>query len=150
MEGAPCCPLKTMMSEANEIWLRGALPKNSKVCLWLRLSARENGGLTERSGARSSQRCERSNTRAVRNARTKSSAPTGCARAARGAPSAPTPPATTKSRREISLMVSLLSACAQAQVAVQALEEFLGGIGRQAHQAAVGVQPHHRSRVGNE
>jgi hypothetical protein len=39
--GAPCWPLKYMMSDAQGTWLPGAWPKISYVILCVRLSANE-------------------------------------------------------------------------------------------------------------
>ena len=39
--GAPCCPLKNMISEAQDTRLPGTWPKISCVILWVRLSANE-------------------------------------------------------------------------------------------------------------
>ena len=107
MVGAPCWPLKYMMSDAHETRLPGAWPKISWVILCVLLSANENGGFSERIGACSFQTNERSNTRAALTARIRSSAePRGCAAAGPpvAARSAVSPAVPSHCRRDVSLM----------------------------------------------
>src|SRR5215831_11554841 len=72
--GAPCWPLKNIISEAHDTWLPGAWPKISYVILWVRLSANEYGGFRLRSGDWSFQVKDRSNIRTPFTVRISSSA----------------------------------------------------------------------------
>src|SRR5882724_8021461 len=71
--GAPCWPLKYMISDAHDTRLPGACPKISWVIRCVRLSANEYGGFRPRMGDCSFQVNDRSNRRALLTARTNSS-----------------------------------------------------------------------------
>src|SRR3989454_9509202 len=71
--GAPCWPLKYMISEAHDTRLPGACPKISWVIRCVRLSANAYGGFRPRIGDCSFQVNDRSNRRAPLTARTNSS-----------------------------------------------------------------------------
>src|SRR5437762_7176167 len=74
MVGAPCWPLKYMISDAHDTRLPGTWPKISCVILCVRFSANEYGGLSERTGDCSLHVNERSKTRADFSALSKASA----------------------------------------------------------------------------
>src|SRR5437868_3604259 len=64
MVGAPCWPLKYMISDAHDTRLPGTWPKISCVILCVRFSANENGGLSDSTGDCSFHVNDRSKTRA--------------------------------------------------------------------------------------
>jgi hypothetical protein len=74
MVGAPCWPLKYMISDAHDTRLPGACPKISCVILCVRFSAKEYGGFSPSTGDCSLHVNDRSMTRALFSARRRSSA----------------------------------------------------------------------------
>src|SRR5919197_3622299 len=94
MVGAPCCPLKYMISEAHETRLPGTWPKISCVILCVRFSANEYGGLSESTGDCSFHVNDRSKTRADFSAASNGSAEPAWALATAG-PRMGVPPAAT-------------------------------------------------------
>src|SRR5213594_609855 len=64
MVGAPCWPLKYMISDAHDTRLPGTWPKISCVILCVRFSANEYGGLSDSTGDCSFHVNDRSKTRA--------------------------------------------------------------------------------------
>ena len=115
MVGAPCWPLKYMISDAHDTRLPGTWPKISCVILCVRFSANEYGGLSDSTGDCSFHVNDRSKTRADFSAASNDSAEPPWALATTGsricvppaAARAAAQPAAPSQRRRVSSLMSV-------------------------------------------